>query len=157
MESAFLYFGHHFRAHNFCSSTLLYTSVSWLLPVCVNRLFLFCSVLFCSLLFACSCRTGRSIVSYPSSPSSVARMAASDTARLDVVSSRSTPCHCCRDFSPLPQSSNRLLLPSSGFRGVSPGKDLATRHRRRAQDGITALSLEERAVPPHCPQTWGDV
>jgi hypothetical protein len=74
------------------------------------------------------------------------RMAASGTARLDVVSSRPIPCHCCSDRPPLPESSSRLLLPSSGFRGVSPGIAWLL----DTDDGRKTVY-----VPPHCPQTYG--
>jgi hypothetical protein len=40
-----------------------------------------------------------------------------------------------------------------GFRGDSPGMDLATLDTAMGADGITALA-KERLVPPHCPQIW---
>jgi hypothetical protein len=59
--------------------------------------------------------------------------------------------HAIVAATPLPES---IVICHRGFRGDSPGMDLATLDTRA--DGITALA-KERLVPPHCPQIWGDV
>jgi hypothetical protein len=82
------------------------------------------------------------------------RMAVSDTARLDVVLR-------CQLHAIVAAIARRYrsrhvdcYLPSSGFRGDSPGMDLATLDTR---DGLITALAKERLVPPHCPQIWGDV
>jgi hypothetical protein len=44
-----------------------------------------------------------------------------------------------------------------GFRGDSPGMDLATLDTRDGRRRYNSSLAKERLVPPHCPQIWGDV
>jgi hypothetical protein len=67
-------------------------------------------------------------------------MAASDTARLDVV----LRCQLHAIVAAVASVTFVCICHRRGFEELAPGMDLdATRHRRWAQDGITALSLKE--------------